>query len=97
MCSRPLYQVLAFEGVIVGQSWVPLSVEWGTNAVKGWYRIHLVDLVGYNPPRFSQNGGPGCPLFRRGPVCRNTVPEKKKVCVLSTGLRVSCQRVRIEF
>ena len=34
----------------------------------------------YNPPRFSQKGGPGCPpsLLRRGPVCPNTVPDKKK-------------------
>ena len=49
--------------------------------------INLVDLVGYIPPRFSQNGGLGCPLLRRGPVSPNTVPPQKEenMCVLGMG------------
>ena len=84
-CSRACYTVLAFEGVIIGHAGVLFSVKEGTIAVRGGCRIHLVDFAGYTPQRFSQKRGLGCPLHRRGPVVPNTVPEKRKVCVLGMG------------
>ena len=79
-CSRACYT--GFKGGTIGQSGVMLSVKGGTVALKRGWRINVVDFEGYKPTRFSQEGGLGCPLLGRGPASPNTVPEKKKMCVL---------------
>ena len=59
---------------------------------------HSRFAAAYPPPSYSQERGPFCPLLRGGPVRRNTAPEKKsQQCACWHGLRVSCDRARIEF
>ena len=80
--------VLAFEGARIGQSGVPFSVTWGTNAVKrGGIGYNLVDFVGYTlPPTFYSEGGPGCPSFAATPFLpQHRARKKKEVCVLGMG------------
>ena len=92
--------VLAFEGIIIGQSGVPFSVKWGTKEVKQGYRIISVVFVGYIPPYvLVKRGDQVAPSFVAAPFAPIPCPKKKKRKGVRArhGLRVSCQRVRIEF
>ena len=89
---------LAIEGVRIGQSGVPFSVKWGTNAVKRGYRIHVVDFVGYTPPHFSQKGDQVAPFFAVAPFAPIPCPKKKqKVCVLGAGCGCHASASQLNF
>ena len=96
-CSRPLFLLLkASESV--NRGWYRFQSKGGQMQPNGGPGIHLVDYVGYTPPRFSQKGGPGSPSFAAAPFAPMPCPKKKRKYVRARhGLRVSCQRVMIKF